>query len=236
MPLAARTTGSGTSLGLALVGVTAGVLLAPGATLGEDAAAQLPTPSCVACRADVPTLREGLEPGDWEVLRAGDVLAKATGPASDGKGRSVTALGIVPASPAQVWAVVTDWEAYPRFLPNTEQTRVVRVEGSRVWLSQHLRLAFTDVRYGTVWTLEPERGVGRFALDPDAPHDVAALEGSWQLAPLGDGAETFVRYAFWVDTGRPVPGFVQQALTRLSLPGVVRGVRDEVSRRYGRAR
>ena len=81
-----------------------------------------------------------------------------------------------------------------------------------------------------VWTMEPEQGLARFALDPDLPHDIAATRGSWRLAPLSSES-TLVRFRFWIDTGIAVPGFVQRALTRRSLPRVLRGLGAEVARR-----
>jgi hypothetical protein len=125
--------------------------------------------------------------------------------------------------------VITDWESYPRFLPNTEETRLRRREGDRAWISQHLRVLWNDIRYGVIWEMAQREGIARFTLDEEEPADIAATSGSWQLVPLGD--TTLVRYESRTDVGRPVPAFLRDALARLSLPRVLRGVRDEVAAR-----
>jgi hypothetical protein len=209
-------------------------LLALAAAAGPTAPAPgLAGAACVACRAAPEELRRGLSDPDWSSVLAGEIVAGEAPSASegDGVGRSVSAAGLVGAAPAQVWSVLTDWPSYPSFMPNVADTRVRRLEARRAWLSQHLRVFWSDVRYGTVWELDPEGGRLRFALDPDVAHDIAAAEGAWRLAALPQDGRTLLRYEARIDTGLAVPAFVQAALTRRSLPGLVRAVRDEVARR-----
>lgn len=219
-----------------LAGSAALVAVALG--LGAAAEPKAPAPGleggpCVACRASLDEARAACSEADWKAVLSGEVATREVPGATDGSGvgRAVSAAGIVAASPEELWEVLTDWASYPRFMPNIADTRIRRLEGGRAWLSQHLRVFFTDVRYGAIWELEPEIGQLRFALDPDVPHDIAAQEGSWRLTPLPNGGGTLVRYEARVDTGRAVPEFVQTALTRRSLPGLIRAVREEVARR-----
>ena len=124
--------------------------------------------------------------------------------------------------------------AYPSFMPTVETTRVLSRADGRLSVLQHLRILFVDVRYSTLWTLDPARGLATWQLDESAPHDIAETSGSWQLALLPERDRTLVRYRASIDTGQPVPGPIERLLTRSSLPRVVRSVREEVQRRYGR--
>jgi ribosome-associated toxin RatA of RatAB toxin-antitoxin module len=153
--------------------------------------------------------------------------------ASDTRRSTVLASGLIEASPAQTWSVITDHSAYPSFMPSVEATRVVQRADGRLSVLQHLRILFVDVRFSTLWTLDPARGLATWQLDESAPHDIAETSGSWQLAPLPERDGTLVRYRARVDTGRPLPGAIERLLTRSSLPRVVRSVREEVQRRYG---
>ena len=193
--------------------------------------------TCVACQAPLQALRETFTDAEWERLLEGKVVTGEVREDSKGKGerRTVTAAAILHAAPEQIWSVLTDWESYPSFMPNTKETRLRRLDGRRAWLSQHLEVFWADIRYGMVWTMEPEQGLARFAIDPNVPHDIAATLGSWRLAPLS-AESTLVRFRFWIDTGMAVPGFVQRALTKRSLPKVIRGLRAEVARRLEESR
>ncbi len=213
-----------------LVLAGAGLLALPGLGRGEDAAG---APDCIACRVPLGQARGAYSPEAWRRLEAGEVLTAADRLAEVDRGarRALTGTALVPAPPERVWAVLTDWESYPGFMPNVAETKLRRVEGSRAWIAQHLRVFFTSIRYGSVWTMEPELGVARFALDPTLPHDIAANEGSWRLSPVERGEATLLEYSAHVDTGRPVPRLVEELLVRRSLPRVLRGVRHEVQRR-----
>jgi hypothetical protein len=214
-----------------LAGAAALACAAAGAATGAAS-----DPACVACEAPAPPLRDAYDPAAWAALERGEVISREVAePGAPGGGHRVAASGIVAAAPERVWAVITDWESYPRFMPNAHATRVRSREPRRARISQHLRILLSDVRYGVVWTLEPERGLARFALDPEAPHDIAAFEGSWELAALDGPRRTLVRYSNRVEPGIAVPVFLRDALTRRSLPGIVRSVRDETLRREAAA-
>lgn len=191
--------------------------------------------ACVACRVESEDLLRDFAQEDLRAIHGGEVVARevARAPAGE-RERTVTAAGFVIGAPEQVWSVLTDWESYPSFFPNAKETHVRRIEGRRAWLSQRLEVFFFDVRYGVVWEMDPEAGRVRFELDPDVPHDIAGTRGSWRLAPLDAGARTLVRYEAWIDTGRAVPGFVEEALMRRSLPRLLVALREEVGRRFGR--
>jgi hypothetical protein len=198
--------------------------------LAAPGLAQAPRATCFACNGQgAVELRAGYSDADWTRLLAGEVLSELLAGA-EGQGRA-RASAVFPAPAERIWAVLTDWERYPGFMPNVQETRLRRREGERAWISQHLRVAWTDVRYGVVWNMAPDEGLVRFALDPGEPADIAHTEGSWRLAPFEEPDRTLVLYELETDVGRPVPGFIRDTLSRRSLPRVVRGVRDEVARR-----
>jgi ribosome-associated toxin RatA of RatAB toxin-antitoxin module len=218
----------GRGAALALTALALGAAAEP-----EALAPGLKDAACVACRAPLEDARLGLSLPDWEAVISGEIVTGdapgATG--ATGVGRTLSAAGVVAASPVQIWSVLTDWPAYPRFMPNIAETRVRQLDARRAWLSQHLKVFWADVRYGTIWELEPEVGRLHFALDPAASNDLAATEGRWCLTPLPQEGGTLVRYEARIDTGMAVPEFVQTALTRRSLPALIRAIRDEVQRR-----
>jgi len=212
------------------------LLLAGLGAVGLGAVPPASNADCIACRADAAALRESYSEAEWTELLADEVITSEAGGENtpEAQPRTVSASGRIAASPEQAWSVITDHAAYPRFMPTVEETRVRALPDGRVSVVQHLRVLFVDVRYATLWTLDPARGLATWQLDESEPHDIAATTGSWQLAVVPGLEGVLVRYRAVVDTGRPVPGPIERWLTRSSLPRVVRSVREEVERRRGR--
>ncbi len=198
--------------------------------------ADLPAESavCVACRADLDGIRNGYSGDDWHALTRGEIVTSTTSePQADGSVQSNVESSAIIASPAtQVWSVVADFEARPKFIPDLKEMRVMRVDGNRLWLAERVRFFLVNIRYQVVATLDAERGLATWILDTTVQHDIAGNHGSWQIAPLPSGQETLVQYQAWVDSGRPVPRFIADFLIKRSLPKVIEGLRHEVQRRF----
>ena len=188
---------------------------------------------CIACRA--PEARGLFSAEDWIALESGDVVRQdlgREGSASDlaaGQGGA----SLVPRPPREVWAVLTDFERWPEFMPLVNKTRVARREGAnKLWVAQSYSVMWYPMRHTTVYELDPDDGTLRWHLDPDQPHDIASSEGSWQLVAVEDGRATVVRYQSHISAGRAVPAFLERRLRERSLVQMLSGLRDAVLRRY----
>ncbi len=214
------------------------VVLTAGPALGSERAEapQQPdvaaVPSCVACEVPVADPRELFPRDEWKALRRGDVLhsESSNGNGSGGESRAEV---LIPFSPAQVWAVLTDFERWPSFMPLIRGTRISRRESGRMWVRQDYRVVFADLKHTSIYDLEPASGSLRWVLDLEQDHDIAASQGSWSLIPVADGEQTVIRYHAEMDAGRAVPGFVQKLLRKRSLEGLLSSLRREVARRFG---
>jgi carbon monoxide dehydrogenase subunit G len=207
------------------------LLLAAAATVVLPAA--LRDPPCVACAVDATAVRRSYSADEWRQLTDGHVvLAEVTEPSGDqprSRGGGAGAV-VVPHPPAVVWTVLVDFESRARWMPNVREIRIARVEGNQVWIAEVLRVLWSDIRITLINTLRPEAGRIEWVLDDTSPHDIAATSGYWYLLPV-DGGQTLLQYRTAVDSGRPVPGFVESMLTRRSLPQLLERVRAEVNRR-----
>jgi ribosome-associated toxin RatA of RatAB toxin-antitoxin module len=134
------------------------------------------------------------------------------------------------ATPALAYAVVTDFDAYPRLFPEIKQARTLSVNGAirRVEFRAQVVVA---VRY-----------VLDLVCDPAAPtvdwtfvegEIVTASSGSWRFATEGDG--TKITYRASLDLRAPLPGFVLRKVTdglvAASLPAMFASIDREVRRR-----
>jgi ribosome-associated toxin RatA of RatAB toxin-antitoxin module len=129
------------------------------------------------------------------------------------------------ASPAEVMAVVADFDAYPEWVGNLEEVEVLardrRGRGSRVafrlatpWGAQAYTLAY---RYqpkdaGVSWTY--------------VEGTLEDLAGSYALEPTAEGTTT-VTYQLEVALGVPIPGF----LMRQAAKQIVRSALGDLKRR-----
>lgn len=194
----------------------------------------IPTPACVACNVDPEEVRSGYSKADWKDLALGQIVTTKTDTAGTDGGinTSVQTSAIFPHTPAQVWSVLVDFDSRPAFTPGLEESHIKKVEGNRVWLDERVRVWWVNIRYHIIDTLEPERGLISWVLDKNLDNDIKDSVGSWQLVPLPPGPQTLVRYRARLDTGQPVPAFVESFLVKRSLPKLVGGLREEVERRY----
>jgi ribosome-associated toxin RatA of RatAB toxin-antitoxin module len=131
----------------------------------------------------------------------------------------------VVATPAEVMAVVADFEAYPDWVANLEEVEVL----ARDRRGRGTRVAF---RLGTPWGEQAYTLAYRYR-SRDAGVDWTYVEGtlrdlagSYELEPAGDGA-TRVTYRLQVELGVPIPGF----LLRQAARQIVRTALGDLKRR-----
>lgn len=217
-------------LGKALLLLAAcSVALAPAEELPPVGAAP-----CIACRAPIAEPLELYSLEDRVALEAGEVLRVEVSRESAGDDLSAAtrAASLIKRPPAQVWEVLTDFERWPEFMPLVQNTRVARRDGERMWVEQQYRILFRAMAHTTIYELDPRAGRLGWQLDTNAPHDIAASQGRWQLVPVAEGRDTLVRYAARMSAGRAVPEFVAKMLRERSLEQLLANLRSEVLRRY----
>jgi len=189
---------------------------------------------CIACRAPLVDASALFSTEDWVALEGGVVLRheSARTNTEDDHSAETHADGLIKRAPEQVWAVLTDFERWPEFMPHIRNTRVERRAGAQLWVEQRYRILLVPLAHTTIYNLEAGDGRLSWRLDESAPHDIAGSKGAWALYALANGRETLVRYDAHISAGRAVPEFVEQMLRERSLEQMLSGLRDEVLRRY----
>ena len=133
-------------------------------------------------------------------------------------------------SPAAVYQVVTDFEAYPRVFKEISSARVVERQGSRVRAEFRLPMML-PVRY--VLDLVCDESALRVDWTFVEGDVVTDNQGGWRFSALG--ADTQVDYHVSLSVKAPVPGFVLRKITdglvSASLPGMFRALEAEVRQR-----
>jgi ribosome-associated toxin RatA of RatAB toxin-antitoxin module len=129
------------------------------------------------------------------------------------------------ASPAEVMAVVADFDAYADWVGNLEEVEVLardrRGRGTRVAFG--LRTPVGDAAYTLAYRYRPkDAGVSWTYVEGT----LQGLQGSYTLEPTGDGA-TRVTYLLEVELGMPLPGLVR----RRAAKQIVRSALNDLKRR-----
>ena len=134
------------------------------------------------------------------------------------------------ATPAEAYAVVTDFDAYPRLFPEIKQTRTLSASGSvrRVEFRAQVVVA---VRYVLDLLCDPTAVTVDWTFVEG--EIVTGSAGSWRFTAEGDG--TAIRYRASLDVRAPLPGFVLRKVTdgllAASLPAMFASIDREVRRR-----
>ena len=138
-------------------------------------------------------------------------------------------------APAEAYAVVTDFAAYPRLFPEIKQTRVVSTTGHVVRVEFRSEVVIA-VRYVLDLACDPA------ALTVDwtfvEGEIVTGSTGAWRFTPSGDG--TTIDYRAALDVKAPLPGFILRRVTdglvAASLPNMFASIEREVRARQARTR
>jgi hypothetical protein len=92
----------------------------------------------------------------------------------------------------------------------------------------HIRIVFVEVTYRLRYHLDPVRRRIAWELDPDFASEMRRVEGSWELYEM-DPSRTLGRFATAVDVSEALPGFLEEAVTRKTLPRTLERCRQWVN-------
>jgi ribosome-associated toxin RatA of RatAB toxin-antitoxin module len=147
----------------------------------------------------------------------------------------VVAEGIMPAArteieidatPEQVMAVIVDFPAYSRFLPEIEESTVLSA-GDGTWDVQFAVKIVRRFQY-TLRLVQESPTRMRWSM---LEGSFKVNKGGWELIPLDDGERTRAVYTIDLQVGMFVPGNILRSLVERSLPDTVRRFKEEAERR-----
>jgi coenzyme Q-binding protein COQ10 len=134
------------------------------------------------------------------------------------------------ATPADVYAVVTDFPAYPRLFPDFSATTVLSSEGQRRRVEFRLQKVL-PIRYVLELTCDPVVPTVDWTFVEGEV--VTGAAGGWRFT--AEGSATRVAYHASITIKAPLPGFVirkvTDALVSASLPAMFASVEREVAAR-----
>jgi ribosome-associated toxin RatA of RatAB toxin-antitoxin module len=146
--------------------------------------------------------------------------------------KKATAIALVDAPPEQVFAVLTDYNEFTRFMPYCKKVKLQKRKDEKSWVrfeldfpwpigDRHYVLQMTDRREEVAGT--PVL-VSRWTYEPDSGN-INDSKGSWELIAYGP-KRSFVRYTVFTDPGGSVPNWAGNMATEVAVPKVIQGLRE----------
>lgn len=181
----------------------AGVLLAASVGLNDPEVS-------AALRGEIPTRTESF-----------------TGSSGKASGRGVGAI-VIDRPLIEVWSVLSRYEDKAEYMPRVEKVTILDSSPERLHVRMQVNATVTTVRYTAFFDLDPQAHTIRWTLDKSAPDNtIVDTIGSYQLHEVSP-QRTLLVYRTWVDTGRAVPRFIHDYMSRRSIPNLLRAVKLRV--------
>jgi ribosome-associated toxin RatA of RatAB toxin-antitoxin module len=107
--------------------------------------------------------------------------------------REVTRSALAPLSPEQLYALITDIERYPEFVPGCHVARIEQRDEREVVATLGVQRGVLNAEFTTRNTLDPGRSVTMQLVKGP----FKSLEGLWTVKPMGEGGcEVSLRLRF----------------------------------------
>jgi hypothetical protein len=196
----------------------------------------------------VPMILLGADAPRWELAADPEGVKVYRRDKEGSEVKEMKAIGLIDATPKEVWDVVRDLENYPRQMPYTAEAKVLsRTEGDKLILfysrlntplvsERDYIIALKDESewkedgkgfYKVSWTCAaPDQD----SLMPEKK-DVVRIrvnDGYWLLEPREDGKKTFATYYVYTAPGGSIPTFIINKANGMAVPKVFEAIRKTV--------
>ncbi len=122
---------------------------------------------------------------------------------------------VVNASQEVVWSVLTDFEHYHEFMPQTEKVKVKSRNENILAVEYNLNFKFTIIKlnmhYVLSTVLNPPHDIW-WAIKKDEKNDISETTGRWEIIPSGEN-KTIIFYTIYTDlrsSGKVMSFFLNQ--------------------------
>ncbi len=166
---------------------------------------------------------------------------------ADSEIREMKAMGLLEATPQEIWKAVRDLEHYPSTMPYTEEAKVLsrEPEDKVILFYSKINTPMVDRRdyiirlvdesdwkegkgfYKVSWTVVNDKD----ELAPVKPDVVRVRvnDGYWLLEPREEGKRTFVTYYIYTAPGGSIPTFIANQGNTIAVPKVFDAVRKTIA-------
>jgi len=127
----------------------------------------------------------------------------------------------------EAWRHITDYSAWPQFMPKVAKAVVYSHDGDQYGVELTLKIMFKDITFSTMRTHNPLAGCVTWVMDRGRANDIVDTQGAWMVRAHGVDKCILV-YTVKVDSGFKVPKTVQEWLAGRDMPGALRAMKMRV--------
>ncbi|MEW5852645.1 MAG: SRPBCC family protein [Myxococcota bacterium] len=165
-------------------------------------------------------------PDELKRLEAGEpvVRTRMAFNASGGRAGEGRAYIVIDRPPDVVWRFAQDYERFVQSIPRLKKVVVLERALERLRVFHLVGLGLRSLRYTLDVTFHPSERMVSWQLDKSRPNDIHDTTGTWRFIPHGPG-RTLAVYTISLDTGFPLPPFLEDYITTRDLPQMLRAVK-----------
>ena len=118
---------------------------------------------------------------------------------------------------SRVFALLAQTARQREYRPELDSIETIEQLGDGTVDEHRLRMMFIDIRYRLRSRVDAAKRRIEWELAPGFDHDLARVDGSWELYALEEG-RTLGVFGTVVEVGAGLPAFLQDLVTRKNLP------------------
>jgi len=188
-----------------------------------------------------PDTLPGLTHDDIQKLQAGTIIiTQQKQNTADSQIARVTGAICIHKPINEVWKCLVDWETMPRYVDSLDYYKVIAKMTDDVWIIEgQLHVTFIKFRYTLIvnsnkskyyqqWRLLQHNDIAQYNLQNKTnPNSggIKNIEGYQYCIPCND-TTTILYYAPVVAVSVPVPGFIEDSLTKKSIRDYLYGIKN----------
>ena len=130
---------------------------------------------------------------------------------------------VIRAAPEKVFAVISDYEKYPEFLPEVKKVKVESGQGDIKDVTYTVDVKAKVISYTLRHTAKPPHELSWTMVRGEM---IKGNDGAWVLKPVPEGTEA--TYKIDLKLGALVPSMVERKLAEQSLPGLLQNFKKRI--------
>lgn len=158
-----------------------------------------------------------------EVVVKGELSKNAKGE-DVGRGRAWL---VIDAPPEKCFAQLQRYEEAPQFLPRVSKVVFPEKTKEKMRVTQSIKVVLSTYTYTMIFVFNDAKKQMDWTLDKSVENDIVDTAGTWLFTDLGNG-KTLLDYGVSVDTGKAVPKFLSDYMTKRDLPDVLLNFKKRV--------
>jgi Polyketide cyclase / dehydrase and lipid transport len=196
---------------------------------------------------DVAGGQQAREQAAWEQVARSEGVSVYSRPREDSSSAELRAVGLIEASPHEVWAAIREYDRYADTMPHTAVSRILATDngGRTLHVYQVITAPLIERRDYLIrvtdesdwrdgegflkvsWSVSAEGG-------PPPKQGMVRMrtnDGYWLLEPRDGGTRTFATYYVHADPGGAIPAWLVNLVNKSAVPGLFVAVRRSVAER-----